>query len=61
MVEVVFAEVVFGQVGDVGGLDVRDVGGAEEADVHCWRGGGAGWVEGVMVERGGLLLWGQLW
>lgn len=34
VVQVVFAEVVFGQVGDVGGLYVRDVGGVEEADVH---------------------------
>lgn len=34
MVQVVLAEVVFGQVGDVGELDVRDVRGAEEADVH---------------------------
>ena len=34
MVEVVFEEVVFGEVGDVGGLDVRDVGGSEHSDVH---------------------------
>lgn len=34
MVEVVFKEVVFGQVGDVGLLDVGDVGGVEDADVH---------------------------
>lgn len=35
VVEVVFHEVVFGEVGDVGGLDVREVGGVEQADVHC--------------------------
>lgn len=34
MVEVVFQEVVFGEIGDVGGLDVRDIGGKEDADVH---------------------------
>lgn len=35
VVEVVFAEIVFGQVGYVGGLHMRDVGGVEDADVHC--------------------------
>jgi len=35
VVEVVFQEVVLRQVGDVGGLHVRDVGGEEDADVHC--------------------------
>lgn len=40
VVEVVFHKVVFGQVGDVGVLHVRDVGGVEEADVHgCGLGG----------------------
>lgn len=36
VVQVVFAEVVFRQVRDVRRLHVRDVGGVEEADVHCW-------------------------
>ncbi len=39
MVEVVFAEIVFGEIGYVGGLDVGDVGGAEDADVHFGGGG----------------------
>lgn len=34
MVEVIFHEVVFGKVGDVCGLDVRDVGGSKDSDVH---------------------------
>jgi len=34
MVEVVFAEVVFGEVRDVGLLDVRYVRGAEDSDIH---------------------------
>ena len=34
MVEVVFQEVIFGEIGDVGGLDMRDIGGMEDADVH---------------------------
>lgn len=38
VVEVVLEEVVLRQVGDVGGLHVRDVGGEEDADVHCWQG-----------------------
>ena len=47
VVEVVFHKVVFGEVGDVGVLDVRDVGGVEEADVH---GCGLGrWVSCVEV------------
>ncbi len=37
MVHVVFAEVVLGQVCDVGLLDMGDVGGVEESNVH--RGG----------------------
>ncbi len=36
VVEVVLQEVVLRQVGDVGGLHVGDVGGEEDADVHCW-------------------------
>ena len=35
VVEVVFQEVVLREVVDVGGLDGGNVGGAEEADVHC--------------------------
>lgn len=34
MVEVVFAEVVLWQVSDVGLLNMRDVRGAEEANIH---------------------------
>ena len=34
MVEVVFQEVVFGQVGEVCGLDVGDVCGGEDSNVH---------------------------
>jgi len=34
MVEVVFAEVVLGEVGDVGLLDVRNVRGAEDSNIH---------------------------
>lgn len=34
MVEVVLAKVVFGQIGDVGGLDMWDVGRLEYADIH---------------------------
>ena len=34
MVEVVFCKVVFGEVCDVAGLDVGDVGGVEHYDVH---------------------------
>jgi hypothetical protein len=39
VVEVQLKEVVFGQVGDVGVLDLRDVRRPQEADVH---GGGYG-------------------
>lgn len=35
VVEVVLEEVVLGEVLEVGVLDEGDVGGAEEADVHC--------------------------
>lgn len=58
MVEVVFEKVVFGEIGDVGLLDVRDVGGAEEADIHGGR-----FVGLVVVEGGGGmagLTWGRL-
>lgn len=41
MVEVVFQEVIFGQVGEVRLLDMGDVGGVEDADVHF----------GALVER----------
>ena len=34
MVEVVFHEIVFGEVGNVCGLDVRDIGGCQDSDVH---------------------------
>lgn len=34
MIEVVFEEVVFGQVSDIGKLHVWDVGGLEDADIH---------------------------
>ena len=34
MVEVIFQEVIFGEIGDIGGLDMRDIGGMEDADVH---------------------------
>lgn len=34
MVEVVFAEVVLGEVSDVCGLHVRDVGGTQKTDIH---------------------------
>lgn len=57
VVEVVFEEVVFGEVGDVGELDVGEVGGLELADIHRWlcgAGGGSGgpgsWAE--LVFRG---------
>ena len=36
MVQVVFQKVVFGEVGYVCGLDVGEVGGVEDADVHFW-------------------------
>lgn len=35
VVEVVFEEVVFGEVFEVGVLDEGDVGGVEEVDVYC--------------------------
>lgn len=38
MVEVVFEEVIFGEVGYVGGLDVGDVGRSEHSDVHLGKG-----------------------
>lgn len=53
MVEVVLAEVVLGEVGDVCSLHVRDVGGVEEPDIHrelrCGRllSGGCGGAGGV--------------
>jgi hypothetical protein len=34
MVQVVLAEVVLGQIGNVGELNMRDVAWAEEADIH---------------------------
>ena len=36
MVQVVLAKVVFGQVGDVGELDVGNVLGSKDADIHFW-------------------------
>lgn len=63
MVEVVLAEVVFGQIGDVGRLDMRDVGRPENADIHLGRvSSGAGclrglyWVRTSLGGRGGVLL-----
>ena len=49
VVEIVFAEVVFGQVRYVGGLHVGDVGGVEDTDVHGCEGKGDGviWRYGV--------------
>ena len=35
MVEVIFQEVVLREIGDVGRLHVRYVGGEEDANVHC--------------------------
>lgn len=43
MVEVVFHEVVLGEVGEVGLLDVGEVRGAEEADIHLLSGRGGLW------------------
>lgn len=34
MVEIVFEEVVFGEIGDVGVLDPREIVGRERADIH---------------------------
>lgn len=34
MVEIVLAKVVFGEIGDVGGLDMWDVGRLKYADIH---------------------------
>jgi len=49
VVQVVLHEVVLGQVRDVGVLDVGDVGGGHEADVHF---GGCVWC-GVYIVGGG--------
>ena len=45
MIEVVFAKVIFGEVGYVCGLYMRDVGRGEGADVHdfLFVGCGCGW------------------
>lgn len=34
MVEIVFHEVIFGKIGDVGMLHSRDIAGLEQADIH---------------------------
>ena len=62
MVEVVFQEVVFGQVCYVAGLHGGEVGGAEEADVHFGDSGDSGdsgeerliWEFEVVGVRGGI-------
>lgn len=46
MVEVVFQEVVLGKVGDVGLLDMGDVGGTKETDIHC-TGVGEDWWKAI--------------
>ena len=38
MIEIVFEKVVFGEVGDVGGLDVGNIRRSEHADVHLAKG-----------------------
>ena len=38
MVEIVFEEVVLGEVGYVGGLNMGDVGRSEHSDVHLAKG-----------------------
>lgn len=60
MVEVVFHEVVLGEIRDVCVLHVRDVGGVEEADVHfCdW---GRGLATDVCGGGGGLVDWWWDW
>jgi hypothetical protein len=37
VIEIVFAEVVLGEIGDVGLLNVRDVGGSHYPNVHDER------------------------
>ena len=34
MVEIIFQKVVFGEISDVGGLNVRDISGGEDSNVH---------------------------
>lgn len=54
VVQVVLEEVVLGKVLDVGVLDQRDVGGAEDADIHFGGCMGLWWVKGLVVGlRGG--------
>lgn len=53
MVKVVLAEVVLGEVGDVCGLHVGDIGGAEKTDVH------GGVVVPVGTVRWGFLVVGR--
>jgi hypothetical protein len=61
MVEVVLEEVVLRQVRDVGLLNMRNVRGAEESDIHCvcvvamWYEGGARGVGGEVLNRVSLV------